>query len=90
MQNWVQAIKIFHFGPKFGLNTVILAAMNCNSPVAYIRINIINETIQWNHMISQYFFLMIWVSYHEASIEIPDYMHKSTISKENDNIFQDH
>ena len=37
-------------------------------------------------------FLMIRVSYHGASIRIPDYMPKSTISKENDsfNLFRDH
>ena len=37
-------------------------------------------------------FLMIHVSYHWASIAIPDDTPKSTISKENDNfnIFQDH
>ena len=54
MQIQVKAIKIFYFLPIFGLNTVILVAMNCNAPGTYIRINTLNVVYYYYY----YYFIL--------------------------------
>ena len=55
MQIQVKAIKIFYFLPIFGLNTVILVAMNCNAPGTYIRINTLNVVYYYYYY---YYFIL--------------------------------